>query len=43
MDEALQFLSDHYEGIVTAGLGVGKVLFDMGAPLAMAILNFLAS
>ncbi|MGS2810291.1 hypothetical protein [Nocardia sp. MW-W600-9] len=43
VDAILQFLSDHYESGATAGLHVGRVLFDMGAPLATAILNFLAS
>ncbi|MFJ2839331.1 MULTISPECIES: hypothetical protein [Nocardia] len=43
VDTILQFLSDNYEAGATAGLHVGRVLFDLSAPLALAILNFLAS
>ncbi|MET9215897.1 MULTISPECIES: hypothetical protein [unclassified Nocardia] len=43
VDAILQFLSDHYESGATAGLHVGRVLFDLSAPLALAILNFLNS
>ncbi|UGT54770.1 hypothetical protein [Nocardia asteroides] len=42
-DAILQFLSDHYESGATAGLHIGRVLFDLSSPLALAILNFLAS
>ncbi|MFC4373197.1 hypothetical protein ACFO5K_03700 [Nocardia halotolerans] len=43
IDEVLQFLSDHYESGAQMGLQIGRVLFDLGSPLALAILNFLAS
>lgn len=43
IDSVLQFLSEHYESGAVLGLEIGRALFDHGAPLALAILNFLAS
>lgn len=42
-DAILQFLSDNYEAGAAAGLHIGRVLFDLSAPMLLAILEFLES
>ncbi|MFE3546229.1 hypothetical protein ACFXK0_24980 [Nocardia sp. NPDC059177] len=42
-DKILGVLSDHYESLATTGLALGRMGFDIAAPLLLAILNFLGT